>query len=94
MSRALGLTDITITPKATISRTGLRLVHRLISTDGSTYVFRVDKKASNATYPLADYIVYELIDSDSLAQCAYSESELRTDLKFCREAGVKYARVR
>jgi len=94
MSRALGLTDMTITPNATIHRNGLRLVHKLVSVQGSTYVFRVDKAASNIPQPLADYAVYELIDSGTLAFCSYSEAELKTDAQFCRTAGAKYARVR
>ena len=94
MSLALGDHDMTITPEVTIHCNGLRLVHKLVSVEGSTYVFRVDKSASNASYPLADYEVYELVDSGSaLASCSYSEAELKTDLKFCREAGAKYARV-
>jgi len=97
LSPAHGAVDMTLTPSAMVDRKGRRIAHRFLYAKDGAYIFRVDPKSSRselAPNEYAPYAVYVLSSPDSLSVCSYSEEELKTALRFCRDAGGKYVRIR
>ena len=97
LSPAHGAVDMTLTPSAMVDRKGRRIAHRFFYAKDGAYIFRVDPKRSRselAPNEYAPYAVYVLSSPDSLSVCSYSEEELKTALRFCRDTGGKYVRIR